>query len=114
MARLLGLIGLGVLLGLVSLLAGSVGLLLSLVAAIGAFTTSPRHVRTQSGGVLLASAALTAGALLGRILLVDARDPAVSLAPGTREMFVAAVILGLLGLAVAIWGARREGRTREP
>jgi hypothetical protein len=114
MIRWVGLISLGVLLGLVSLLVGAIGLLLSLVAAIGAFAISPRRVRAQSGGVLLTSGALTAAALLGRIVLVDARDPAVSLGPGTRETFVAAIILGLVGFAVAIWGASRDSRTRAP
>ena len=41
MARNIGLIGLGVLLGLVSLLAGLVGLLPSLIASIGAFLIYP-------------------------------------------------------------------------
>jgi hypothetical protein len=112
--RWVTLISVGVLLGLVSLLAGAIGLLLSLVVAIGAFSISPRRVRAQSGGVLLASGALTAAALLGRIVLVDARDPAVSLGPGTRETFVAAIIVGVLGLAVAIWGASRHSRTHAP
>lgn len=100
------LIGLGVMLGVVSLEAGPLGLLLSLLAAVGAFSMAPRQVRARSGGVLLASAAITASLLLGRIVLIDARDPAVSLAPGTRETFVAALILAGLGFAVAIYGSR--------
>ncbi len=111
MARYIGLIALGILLGFVSLEAGPLGLVLSLVAAIGAFLLSPRATRARSGGVLLASAATTASVLLGRVVLIDARDPAVSLAPGTQETFAVAVVLALLGLGAAIFGSRQGSPT---
>ena len=111
MARYIGLIGLGVLLGLVSLLAGLVGLLLSLIASIGAFLIYPAATRARSGGVLLASAAITASVLLGRVVIIDARDPAVSLAPGTQETFAVAIVLALLGFGAAIFGSRQGSPT---
>ena len=111
MARYSWLIGFGALLGLVSLEAGPLGLVLSLIAAIGAFLISPRANRARSAGVLLAGAAITASLLLGRVVLIGAQDPAIALAPGTRETFVAAVVLSVLGLAAAILGGRRGSPT---
>lgn len=106
MARYVGLVGLGFLLGLVSAEAGFVGILLSLVAAIAASLMSPDAIRTRSGGVLLASSAITISVLLGRLVLIDAQDPAVSLAPGTPEMFAASVVLSFIGLVATIAGGR--------
>lgn len=111
MIRYIGLIGLGVLLGFVSLVAGPLGLVLSLVAAAGASLMSPEATRARSGGLLLTSAAITASVLLGRLVLIDARDPAVSLAPGTREAFVAFVVLSLVGLVVIIAKRSRASLT---
>ena len=106
MARYLGLVGIGLLLGLVSAEAGFLGLVLSLVAAIGAYRTSPISRRLRSGGVILASAAATVSLLLRRLVLVDARDPAIGLAPGTQETFLAAVALAMLGLVAVLFGGR--------
>ena len=111
MRRFVALITLGALLGFVTLAAGPPGLLVSIFAAVAAYKTSPQPVRVQSGGVLLASASFTAVALGGNLLLNAASDPAIGLAPGTLETFVAACILGLIGVSVAIVGARRGGRT---
>lgn len=106
MPRYVGLVGLGFLLGLVSAEVGFVGILLSLVAAIAASLMSPVAYRTRSGGVLLASSAITISVLLGRLVLIDAQDPAVSLAPGTQEMIAVAVALSLIGLVAMIAGGR--------
>lgn len=106
MTRYLGLVGIGLLLGLVSAEAGYVGLVLSLVAAIGVYRTSPISRRVRSGGVILASAAATVSLLLGRLVLVDARDPAIGLAPGTEAIFFAAVALAMLGLVAVLFGGR--------
>lgn len=112
MAGNIGLIALGILLGLVSLEAGPFGLLLSLVV-VGALLASPRAARPRSVGLLLTSAAITASVLLGRVVFIDARDPAVSMAPGTRETFIASVVLSLVGLVVTIVGRPRATPTRK-
>ena len=106
MARYAGLVGFGVLLGLVSAEAGVVGIVLSLVAALGVSLMSADSSRTRSGGLFLASSSITMSLLLGRLVVIDAQDPAVTLAPGTSEMFAAAIGLSFLGLLATITGGR--------
>ena len=112
MGRLLSVAGLGVVLGFTALVGGPFGLLLCVIVASAVFVTSPGRRRVQQAGLLLAAAGLTAGILLGRVVVSSVNDPAVSVAPGTFETLIAAVVLGVLGSVGAVAGLVRR-RTHE-
>jgi hypothetical protein len=65
------------------------------------------------GGVNLAGAPATVSLLLGRLVLVDARDPAIGLAPAPQETFLAAVALAMLGLVAVLFGGRPGRSTHD-
>lgn len=108
MVRLLGLAVIGILLGLVTVVGGPLGLVLSAIVAVMTFLSSPPNQRGQYTGVLLAAAGVTASVLLGRVVLSGVSDPAVVPGPGTLEMFASALVVSLLGGAVALAGVMRQ------
>lgn len=101
--RVFGVAVAGVLIGVASLVAGWTGLILAAVAAVMCAQAAPPGLRVPTAGLLLASAGFTMGLLLGRVWLDALGNPSMSLAPGTVETAVAAIIVGCSGtLAVVV------------
>jgi hypothetical protein len=91
----------GIAIGLVTIVAGPVGLGLGVVAAALSAIASPKGVRRRRAGLLLLGAGASASILLGRVLMVAATDPTVFPDPSTWPVFGLAVALAVLG-AIAV------------
>lgn len=100
--RVFGLALVGVMVGFVALVAGVFGLALAVIAAAGAYFATPITYRARSAAILLVSASLTVAILLGKVVLIDAQDPAIGLPPGTREEFWGAIALLAIGVIAAV------------
>ena len=103
--RAFGVAAVGVLIGLASLVAGWTGLVLAAVAAVMCARAAPPGLRVPTAGLLLASAGFTIALLLGRVWLDALGNPSMSLAPGTAETAVAAIVVGCGG-ALAVVASR--------
>jgi hypothetical protein len=113
-----GLAFVGVIIGVAVLVAGWMGLLVAAIAGLLAVRAAPRQSRVAAAGVMLASAGFTIAVLLGRVWFSAAGDPSESLAPGTGETAVAALIVGLSGTVAAVSsrvlaGGSSRGERRE-
>jgi hypothetical protein len=100
--RTFGVAAAGVLIGLASLVAGWTGLIVAVVAAVMCARAAPPGLRVPTAGLLLATAGFTMGLLLGRVCLDALGNPSISLAPGTVETAVAALVVGCGGTVAVV------------
>jgi len=98
----------GAAVGLVTIVAGPVGLALGVVAAGLGAVSAPKGARLRRSGLLLVGAGASAALLLGRVLMVAANDPTMLPAPSTWPVFIAAMVLAVLGAIAAILPSRSQ------